>query len=118
MDKTFKSIDRETQLLISVGAAVAAGCIPCLTSIVEMARADGIEEWKLRSAVKTGQFIKDKPAGFMRAHSNELLGTHLSSKSSEYRDDFCPMHEEEGVSKPVASSCDDTETGKSGCGCS
>ena len=67
---------------------------------------------------KTGQFIKDKPAGFMRAHSNELLGTHLSSKSSEYRDDFCPMHEEEGVSKPVASSCDDTETGKSGCGCS
>jgi AhpD family alkylhydroperoxidase len=118
MDKTLKSIDRETQLLISVGAAVAAGCIPCLTSIVEMARGDGIEEWKLRSAAKTGQFIKDKPAGFMKAHSDELLGTHLSAKSSENGDDCCPLQEDGIAPKPAASSCDDAGAGKSGCGCS
>ena len=118
MERPVKSIDRETQLLISVGAAVAAGCIPCLTSIVEMARGHGIEEWKLRSAAKTGQFIKDKPAGFMKAHSDELLGTHLSAKSSENSDDCCPLQTEGIAPKHAVSSCEDAGPGKSGCGCS
>ncbi len=118
MEGTIKSIDRETQLLISVGAAVAAGCIPCLTSIVEMARAQGIEEWKLKSAAKTGQFIKDKPDGAMKVHSDELLGTHLSAKRAAMDDDSCPLQEEEHAAKRPVSSCDDTGPAKGGCGCS
>ena len=116
MEKSIKSIDRETQLLISVGAAVAAGCIPCLTSIVEAARSEGIEEWKLRSAAVTGQFIKDKPAGAMKTHSDELLGTHLSAKRAD-KDGPCPLEKESDASK-TAVTCGDSGKEKGGCGCS
>jgi arsenite methyltransferase len=89
-------LDVETQLLISVGSAVAAGCIPCLETIVEKARAEGIDEKKLRAAVRTGQFVKDQPAGHMKAFADSLVGTHLHSAKS-------------GVEQAPAAS---------GCGCS
>ena len=77
MEKKGRTLDNETQLLISIGAAVAAGCVPCLQTIAKMARDAGIEGWKLKSAAMTGQFIKDKPMDMMKACSDELLGTHL-----------------------------------------
>jgi len=118
MEHTIKTLDRETQLLISTGAAVAAGCMPCLTSIVEIARSHGIDEWKLKSAAKTGQFIKDKPLNAMKAHSDELLGTHFSGKSAESDDGFCPLKDEGSLPKPAAAPIDDAGTGTRGCGCS
>jgi AhpD family alkylhydroperoxidase len=118
MEQTIKMLDRETQLLISTSAAVAAGCMPCLTSIVEIARAQGIDEWKLKSAAKTGQFIKDKPYNAMKAHSDELLGTHLSGKTAVSDDEFCPLKDEGSLPKPAVAPCDDAGNGKRGCGCS
>lgn len=70
-------LDVETQLLISVGSAVAAGCIPCLQTIVSQARTHGIAETKLKAAARTGQFIKEQPQNHMKAFADELLGTHL-----------------------------------------
>ncbi len=102
-------IDLETQLLISVGSAVAAGCIPCLQNIVAQGRAHGIDEKKMRAAARTGQFIKEQPIQHMKALSDELLGTHLLEVPAESA--CCPAEAEEkeksgtpaNASKPTCS---------------
>ena len=79
MKPLFKGLDPETQLLVALGSAVASGCIPCLENISGMARAEGIEEKKLKAAAIIGQFVKDQPANNMKATADNLLGTHLQS---------------------------------------
>jgi AhpD family alkylhydroperoxidase len=79
MKPFYKGLDTETQLLVALGSAVASGCIPCLESITEMARAERIDEKKMRAAAIIGQFVNDQPASHMKAKSDELLGTHLQA---------------------------------------
>lgn len=79
MDTYLKGLDPETQILISLGAAMACGCQPCLKKIVAQARAAGIGETKLKNAAIIGQFVKDQPAGHMKQLADRLLGTYLSA---------------------------------------
>ncbi len=99
-------LDVETQLLISIGSAVASGCVPCLENLVEKARAEGIDEKKLRAAARTGQFVKDQPASHMRALADELLGTHLLGASAP-AGGCCPMEpdDEEAGGGSTAGAC-------------
>ena len=89
-------LDSETQLLVAIGSAVAAGCIPCLENITSMARAEDLDEKKMRAAAIIGQFVKDQPAGHMKAKADELLGTHLQAASNQVE---CPM-ESAAAKKP------------------
>jgi AhpD family alkylhydroperoxidase len=109
MKPLFKGLDTETQLLVALGSAVASGCIPCLESIAGLARAEGIDEKKMRAAVIIGQFVKDQPANNMKATADRLLGTHLQSAAAQAG---CPMESEE---TPAAA---DHNESKKGCGCS
>lgn len=104
-----KGLDIETQLLVALGSAVACGCVPCLESITGLARAERIDEKKMRAAAIIGQFVKDQPANNMKSTADKLLGTHLQSAVSQAR---CPM-ESDKAPKPV----DSNESGKA-CGCS
>jgi AhpD family alkylhydroperoxidase len=113
-----KTLDRETQLLISVGSAVAAGCIPCLHSIVGMAREEGIDERKLRAAARTGQFVKDQPAEQMKALADQLLGTHMQSIPEATDEVCCPMSKESGLEPIPAQASSSVSSGTGGCGCS
>ncbi|UCF93068.1 MAG: carboxymuconolactone decarboxylase family protein [Desulfobacterales bacterium] len=88
MKDRFRGLDAQTQLLVALGAAVAAGCIPCLENIVGTARDEGIDEKKLRAAARIGQFVKDQPANHMKAAADRLLGTHLQSAPAA---GGCPM---------------------------
>jgi hypothetical protein len=88
MKSLFKGLDTETALLVSVGAAVAAGCIPCLEQIISKAAAERIENNKLKAAAIIGQFVKDQPASHMKEASDRLLGTHLRAAASICS---CPM---------------------------
>jgi len=74
-----KGLDNETQLLVATGAAVAAGCIPCLESITRLAKAEGIDPKKMKSAALVGQFIKEQPSAHMKEAADRLLGTHLQA---------------------------------------
>ena len=108
-----KGLDTETQLLVAVGSAVASGCIPCLESITGMARSENIDEKKMRAAAIIGQFVKDQPAGHMKARADELLGTHLQAARDQVN---CPMESNE---KPAASPVQsDTAIKAAGCSCS
>ena len=105
-------LDPETQLLIAIGSAVAAGCFACLETLNEKAREAGIDQKKLRAAAMTGQFIKDKPVGQMKALSDRLLGTHLAA-ASETEPVCCPPSVAE-----ASVSGKDAPSAAGGCGCS
>lgn len=108
-----RGLDSETQLLVALGSAVASGCIPCLESISAMARAESIDEKKLRAAAIIGQFVKDQPAGHMKARADALLGTHLQAARDPVG---CPAESNE---KAAAAHSDGDTAGKTaGCGCS
>jgi hypothetical protein len=111
MKPLFKGLDTETQLLVAIGSAVASGCIPCLENISGMARAEGIEEKKLKAAAIIGQFVKDQPANNMKATADRLLGTHLQSAAVQ---EGCPMDSsQEKLTEQHKSSVSER-----GCGCS
>ena len=111
MKPLFKGLDTETQLLVAIGSAVAAGCIPCLENISGMARAEGIEEKKMKAAAIIGQFVKDQPAANMKATADRLLGTHLQSAPIQTG---CPM--DSPKNETAAES--DANISAEGCGCS
>ena len=111
MKLLFKGLDTETQLLVALGSAVASGCIPCLESIAGLARAEGIDEKKMRAAAIIGQFVKDQPANNMKATADTLLGTHLQSAPVN-RD--CPLESKDTARIEQAADC---APGGS-CGCS
>lgn len=71
------NLDQRTQILIALGASIAAGCQPCLETIVGQARSAGIAEDELQSAAIIGQFVKDQPANLMKSMADDLLGTNL-----------------------------------------
>jgi hypothetical protein len=111
MKTLFKGLDTETQLLVALGSAVASGCIPCLETISGIARAEGIEEKKLKTAAIIGQFIKDQPANNMKATADNLLGTHLQSAQEQTS---CPF--DSGVAENAYQYEESRLEG--GCGCS
>ncbi|MGD9044743.1 MAG: carboxymuconolactone decarboxylase family protein [Desulfobacterales bacterium] len=109
MKPFYKGLDTETQLLVALGSAVASGCIPCLESITGLARAERIDEKKMRAAAIIGQFVKDQPANNMKSTADELLGTHLQSAAAQVS---CPMESDEAP-KAV-----DSNKSVKACGCS
>ncbi len=106
-----KGLDTETQLLVAIGSAVASGCIPCLESIAGMARAENIDEKKMKAAAIIGQFVKDQPANHMKVKADELLGTHLQAASDQAG---CPMESKE---QPAVAEINNNESDKA-CACS
>lgn len=103
-----KGLDDETRLLVAAGAAVAAGCIPCLERITALAEAEGIDSKKMKSAAIIGQFIREQPAAHMKEAADRLLGTHLQAVAPAAR---CPA--ESGEPTPATPAA---RQGK-GCGC-
>lgn len=90
MSGTIAALDKETRLLVAAGAAIAAGCMPCLETIAAMARSEGVDERKLREAVMTGQHVRDQAAAKMRDFADRLLGTHLQGKVDPSAGGCCP----------------------------
>ena len=52
-----RSLNHREQLLVSLGAAIGSNCVPCVESIVPKAKDAGIEDWELRLAVNTADFV-------------------------------------------------------------
>jgi len=116
MKSSLSALDRETQLLVAAGSAVAAGCMPCLETIVGMARTEGIDEKKLKEAVMTGQYVKEQPANMMKEFADQLVGTHLSGKPRT-ADGGCPLSGESGGDAQAQQENATAACGTGGCGC-
>lgn len=74
MNLFVKDLPPDTQILIAMGAAVAAGCQPCLTQLVDLAQDEELDATRLRAAVTIGQYVKDQPAKEMQSLARTLLG--------------------------------------------
>jgi len=91
MKLTSRRLDQETQLLVSISAAVASGCIPCLEKMVETASKAGIDPKKMRESAIIGQYVKDQPAYHMKEAADKLLGVHLLRFRTQ---SDCPIDDE------------------------
>ena len=111
MKTMFEGLDPDTQLLVGIGAAVAAGCIPCLENFVKMAENNEIDDRRLKTAAIIGQFVKNQPAMHMQTAADRLLGTHLRAKAQAV---VCPLDD----AQSAVNDCDgQTETPRTSSGC-
>ena len=94
MNLFVKELPPDTQILIAMGAAVAAGCQPCLAQLVELARDEELGIPQMRAAVTIGQFVKDQPANEVQALARTLLGEDPASRAASIP---CPCGEEAAV---------------------
>jgi hypothetical protein len=78
VDLFVKDLPPDTQILIAMGSAVAAGCQPCLERLVALAKTEDIEDAQMRAAVTIGQFVKDQPGKHMQELATKLLGIQLA----------------------------------------
>lgn len=101
MTAMFKGLNTETQLLVGVGAAVAAGCIPCLETMVSMAEQEGIDGKKLKAAAIVGQYVKEQPAAHMKEAANRLLNTHLQFEADKV---VCPKESDRNAKRDICTS--------------
>ena len=74
-------VNRKVTLLMSAGAAMAGNCEPCLRSIVPQLKEIGATGQEIRTAIYTGQMVKDRPADIMKQVADEVAGTQLSVPS-------------------------------------
>ena len=111
MDMRLKLLDSETQLLVGIGAAVAAGCIPCLEKMARLADEAAIDSKKLRGAAIIGQFVKDQPAAQVKTTADLLFGTHLARSLSPAS---CTAGDQE---ERAVGCCDTGSEASQSCGC-
>ncbi len=91
MNLFVKELPPDTQILIAMGAAVAAGCQPCLAQLVELAKNEELGIARMRAAVTIGQFVKDQPAKEVQALAQTLLGEDPALQAASIP---CPCDEE------------------------
>ncbi len=91
MNLFVKELPPDTQILIAMGAAVAAGCQPCLAQLVELAKNEELSIGGMRAAVTIGQFVKDQPAKEVQALAQTVLGEDPAPRAASIP---CPCGEE------------------------
>ena len=91
MNLFVKGLPPQTQLLIAMGSAMAAGCQPCLERLVGLAEDEGLDAEQMQAAVSIGQFVKEQPARQMKEVADKLTGSRLSQAGPQIE---CP-HESE-----------------------
>jgi alkylhydroperoxidase/carboxymuconolactone decarboxylase family protein YurZ len=74
-------VNRKVTLLMSAGAAMAGNCEPCLRKIVPQLKEIGATGQEIRTAIYTGQMVKDRPADIMKQVADEIAGTQLAVPS-------------------------------------
>ena len=59
--------------LVAIGAAIAANCEPCLVHHVRLARAAGLTDAELQSAVVVARRVKETPARLILEAAHRLV---------------------------------------------
>lgn len=67
-------MDEKTRLLICLGAATAANCIPCFEYYYEKAQAAGLEAAEMQEAVDCAYKIKNNINALMKNRIRGLVG--------------------------------------------
>ena len=73
-DKMKRGAEYNLTMLIGAGAAMAAGCEPCLNKVVPGLIEAGVAEADIRKAVEIGQAARDRSASIMKEAAEVLAG--------------------------------------------
>jgi alkylhydroperoxidase/carboxymuconolactone decarboxylase family protein YurZ len=85
-------------MLIAAGAAMAAGCEPCLNSAIPQLIEAGVAEADIRKAVEIGQAARDSSGIIMKEAAAALAGATFAEKVGANEQAVCE-------SEPIASCC-------------
>lgn len=67
-------------MLIAAGSAMAAGCEPCLNTVIPNLIESGVSDVEIQNAVTIGQSVKDRKADTMKETADILTGTNFLDK--------------------------------------
>jgi 4-carboxymuconolactone decarboxylase len=104
-----QSLTNREQLFVALGAAIGSNCVPCVESIIPKAKGAGIEDWELRLAVNSADFVRQKPAAKVLSTAKALIG---GSEDDDLTVGACPLDQMEG---PPASQVTETTQSDSRC---
>ncbi len=75
-------MDEKTKLLVSLGAAVAANCVPCFEHFLGKTEAMGLTLEEIREAVEIADQIKNGARINTMSHIRGMIGGDTSPSSS------------------------------------
>ena len=78
-------MEDKTKLLIAVGAAVTANCLPCLKTAVTQAEKVGVEKKEILEAIAVGRVVRKGAFGKTDKFASTLTGKNVDSP------DECPF---------------------------
>ena len=106
-----ESLNEREQLFVALGAAIGSNCVPCVETIVPKAKAAGIENWELRLALNTADYVRQKPAAKVLSTAKAIVD---GVDGEVLDDDPCPLDQME--SAPVAKADEKASKTSSCCG--
>ena len=74
-----RGLEYNQTMLVSVGAAMAANCEPCLNLAVPNLIEAGVNDADIRAAVEIGQHVKDRAAALVEHEATALLAGRRSA---------------------------------------
>lgn len=76
------TLSKAQEELVSIGAAIAANCEPCLAHHVRLAREAGLTDAELQAAVVVARRVKETPARLILQAAQRLVGDRSSTEPS------------------------------------
>ncbi len=76
-------MDERTKLLISLGAAVAANCVPCFEHYLARTETSGVTPEEIQEAAKIGDQVKSGARIVMRRSIREIVQPDKTSCNSQ-----------------------------------
>lgn len=74
-------MDEKTMIMVSLGAAVGANCIPCFDHLYARARELSIPDEEIQGIVDTAGKVKNGAATFLKNAINETFGAPPESET-------------------------------------
>jgi len=106
-----ESLNEREQLFVALGAAIGSNCVPCVEKIVPKAKAAGIENWELRLALNTADYVRQKPAAKVLSTAKAIVG---GMEREVLDDEPCPL--DQMGSAPVVKADENASNESSCCG--
>lgn len=82
-------MDERTRLLVSLGAAVAANCVPCFEHFLGRTKVAGLTSEEIREAAEIGDQVKNGARITIMSSIRGMIGTGTSSCSCESEKSCC-----------------------------
>lgn len=76
------ALEEKVEVLIAIGAATAANCIPCFESLYEQAVTSGISSSEIKRSTEIADRVKSGARGAISNTIDELIGSKEVNESA------------------------------------